>query len=78
MQRRARAGRRPTVWETHPQLIDELRIHWTAGLSIREIARRLNKAHLLRLTPNAVVGKVHRLKLPMRPIHPNFVRRPVR
>ncbi len=52
---------RPPIGEWTPDVIQRLRTLWAEGISTAEIGNRLG------FSKNAVVGKVHRLKLPGRP-----------
>ena len=50
--------RATAAWSS--ETIEELEKLWLSGMSAREISKKLN------ISKNAIIGKVHRLKLPMR------------
>lgn len=59
---------RPEIFDWSDCAVTKLRLWWAEGASASEIARRFGPP----CTKNAVLGKAHRLKLPMRAPSVNF------
>lgn len=56
--------REPTFdWDKHPNAVELVRNGWKAGDSCSTIANTISQAFHVKLTRNAIIGKIHRLGL---------------
>jgi hypothetical protein len=54
--------RKATLWEV-PEVLEMLRSLWIEGIYVSEMASRISARFGVKVSRNAVIGKVHRLKL---------------
>lgn len=54
--------RKATLWEV-PEVLEMLRSLWIDGVYVSEMAHKISERFGVKISRNAVIGKVHRLKL---------------